>query len=254
MNPAVGPPLILVHGSPGDGRTWRRLAKQVSGEFRVLTPDLPGYGNAEPLSSDPENRTEAMAAAITALIDGCDAPVRLCGHSYGGNVALHAAMQRPEHVAGLVLLEPVFFQALALTGKVKVLAESVAYFASYADNVLGGDREAVRTMVDFWFGGGTFVKLPQPVRDFLLALAPKNALDVRASFAETATREQLAALAMPVTIAYGDRSPPVAPEIARALAELLPRCRLRAIQGASHGMVDSHPDAVVELIRKAVDA
>jgi pimeloyl-ACP methyl ester carboxylesterase len=61
-------------------------------------------------------------------------------------------------------------------------------------------------------------------------------------------REQLAGFAKPVLVAYGEASPPVAPAIAKALVSLLPTARLHAIDDASHGMLDTHPDAVAALL------
>ena len=115
----AGAPLVLVHGSPADGRAWGRVARHLAG-FRILTPDLPGYGGSDPLRDG--SGTPAMAGAVAAIIDAAGAPVWLAGHSYGGNVALHAALARRADVRGIVLFEPVFFRALALAGERKELA------------------------------------------------------------------------------------------------------------------------------------
>lgn len=87
----TGPTIIMVHGSPGEGRAWASVIKQLAGDLHILTPDLPGYGGSDPLPRETQNRTEAMASAISELIVTCDGPVWLCGHSYGANVALHTA-------------------------------------------------------------------------------------------------------------------------------------------------------------------
>lgn len=47
-----GPPLVLVHGSPGEGRSWARVASHLKDRFRVVCPDLPGAGRSDEL---PEN-------------------------------------------------------------------------------------------------------------------------------------------------------------------------------------------------------
>ncbi|MGP0090454.1 MAG: alpha/beta fold hydrolase [Xanthobacteraceae bacterium] len=243
-----GAPLVLVHGSPGEGRAWSRVTKHLQQSALVLTPDLPGYGGSDPLAPGTTQRTHAMAAAVGALIEDCAAPVWLCGHSYGGNVALHAALAQREEVRGLLLLEPVFMRALDLAGEHDVLHETQAFFDSYTDRVAGGDSGAVSMMIDFWFGSGAFPKLPPPVQAFLESAATKNAEDVTAAFAEAITTAQLASFDRPVVIACGDASPPVAPTIAAALAKLLPRAELRAIPGATHGMLDSHAEPVARLI------
>jgi pimeloyl-ACP methyl ester carboxylesterase len=172
----------------------------------------------------------------------------MCGHSYGGNVALHAALAQRERVKGLLLLEPVFMRGLDLAGERAVLQETHAFFSSYTDRVAGGDPEAVSLMIDFWFGSGAFPKLPAPVQDFLRGAAAKNAEDVKASFAEVITRAPLASFDRPVVIAYGGASPPVAPAIANALTKLLPKTELHAIPDATHGMLDSHAEPVARLI------
>jgi pimeloyl-ACP methyl ester carboxylesterase len=243
-----GPPLILVHGSPGDGRAWSRVASRLTDRYRILMPDMPGYGGSDPVTPSAPGQTAAMGAAIGALIESCGEPVRLGGHSYGGNVALHAAISHAGLVRSLVLFEPVFFRALHLAGDTEMLEPASRFLTAYADRVTGGEPAAVSEMVDYWFGRDAFARLPAPVQGLLVAAAPNNGADVRASFADQTTSEQLAAWARPVMVAYGGASPPVASAIARALVDLMPLAQLHCLPGAGHGMLDSHPDAVADLI------
>src|SRR5690606_16436825 len=89
----TGPTVVMVHGSPGEGRAWNNVIKQLPDSVRVLTPDLPGYGRSDPLPGGTTHRTQAMADAVAELIEQQDGAVWLCGHSYGANVALHAAVR-----------------------------------------------------------------------------------------------------------------------------------------------------------------
>jgi pimeloyl-ACP methyl ester carboxylesterase len=243
-----GRPLILVHGSPGDGRSWSRVAPRLTERYRVLMPDLPGYGGSDPPPNGPLGRTASIGMAIGALIETCGEPVRLCGHSYGGNVALHAAVSHADLVHSLMLFEPVFFRALYLAGDKQTFESAALFFAAYAERVTGGEPTAVGEMIDYWFGPGCFAQMQQSVRGFLISGAAANGVDVRAAFAERLTVEQLASFPGSVVIAYGGDSPPHAPTIAKALVELMMRARLHVIPGASHGMLDGRPDAVVDLI------
>ena len=122
-----GLPLVLVHGSPAEGRAWARVAKHLSPSLRVATPDLPGYGASDPLAED-EHGTAVLAAAVSALIASFDSPAWVAGHSYGANVALHAAIAQQSRVRGLVLFEPVFFRGLALAGEDVALASAKTHF------------------------------------------------------------------------------------------------------------------------------
>jgi pimeloyl-ACP methyl ester carboxylesterase len=95
---------VLVHGSPGDSRSWGRVVPHLSGRFRVLAVDLPGYGGSDKVADAPEGRAALMGAGVAKLIESCVAPVGVAGHSYGGVVALQAALQaRPDTVDRLVL-------------------------------------------------------------------------------------------------------------------------------------------------------
>ena len=114
--------------------------------------------------------------------------------------------------------------------------------------VEGGDSPAVFRMIDFWFGNGAFAKLPPPVQAFLVKFAPKNAADVKASFAEALPLAALSGFDRPTIIAFGGASPPIIPTIANALARLLPRAGARIIPGGTHAMLDTHPEAVAALI------
>jgi len=244
-----GPPLLLVHGSPGDSRSWARVAPHLKDRFRVLAVDLPGYGKSDGVPDEPVGRAALMGAAVARLAESCGQPVRLAGHSYGGVVALQTALQATTGtVERLVLFEPVFFRALQLTNDKSALDPATVHFENYAGRAAAGEPAVVRLMIDYWFGEGAYIRMPEPVRDYLEANAPRNALDVRSSFNDTATAEQLGMFDRPVLVAYGDRSPEIVQAIGRGLMKLLPNARMEALAGANHGMLDSHPEAVARLI------
>lgn len=246
-----GPPLVLVHGSPGEGRSWSRVIPRLKDRFRVICPDLPGSGKSDELPENTESRTAAMASSVVQLIQACGSPVVLAGHSFGGNVAVHAALQAPpETVDRLVLLEPVFFRAIELADNNTMLAPATAFFEDYASRALAGEPDAVRLMIGFWFGDSAWDRMPPAMRGFLNGAAARNALDVRGTFREKVSMERLTSFQRPVLVAYGSLSPAIAGAIAEALAKLMPLARSWVIDGATHGMLDSHAPAVAELIAR----
>jgi pimeloyl-ACP methyl ester carboxylesterase len=243
-----GPPVVLVHGSPADGRAWARVAPFLRDRFRLLMPDLPGYGSSDRVPDEPKGRAALMGADVARLIESCGERVVLAGHSYGGLVALQAALQAtPGAIGRIVVLEPMFMRGLQILGD-PLLASTTDYFGDYMRRVDAGEDGAVRHMIDFWFGEGAYARLPDPVRGYLNANAPRNVLDVRSSFNDTATAEQLGALSQPVLVVIGDRSPPVVPAMGRALLKLVPHARMEVLADANHGMLDFHPAAVARLI------
>ena len=245
-----GPPLVMVHGSPGEGRSWARVVPHLRERFRTICPDLPGYGGSDRLEVDePAGRMAAMGAAVAQLVESLGGPVRLAGHSFGGNIALQAALKaRPDAVERIVLFEPVYFRALQLVGDDAALGPAAAHFEDYARRATAGEPEVVRLMIDYWFGEGAFARMPDPVRGYLGASAARNAIDVRSTFVGTSTAADLAALRQPVTIIDGATSQDVVRSIGRALVKLLPDARMEGLAGANHGMLDTHPQAVARLI------
>src|SRR5512147_3273688 len=102
-----GPIVVLIHGSPGSARAWQPVARQLAARFRVISPNLPGYGaSTRPPAGLPSDSGHA-ARLIEALLGGMEPPAVLAGHSYGGAVALLVALRGTVKPAALALFEPV---------------------------------------------------------------------------------------------------------------------------------------------------
>ena len=102
-----GPPLLLIHGSgPGVSAwaNWRLNLAPLARRFRVLAPDMVGFGFTE----RPEAVTYGLDTWIRHLIGFLDAlelpKVSIVGNSFGGGLALAAAIRQPERVERLVLM------------------------------------------------------------------------------------------------------------------------------------------------------
>ena len=129
--PAAGPAVVLVHGLGGSHLNWDLFAPLLNEHARVWALDLPGFGRSEP-----DGRTASVSANAAALQRFLDEvvgePVILIGNSMGGMLSILATGERPEAVAGLVLLDP------AIPGPRRALDPLVALmFAVYAVPFLG---------------------------------------------------------------------------------------------------------------------
>nr|WP_280247899.1 alpha/beta fold hydrolase [Nocardia abscessus] len=105
----AGPAVVLLHGGgPGAGglSNYARNVEPLARRFRVIVPDMPGYGRSTKRidQSDPFGD---LAAAVGGLLDALDiSSAHLIGNSYGGAAALRLAMDRPEKVGKLILMGP----------------------------------------------------------------------------------------------------------------------------------------------------
>ncbi|MBF6338279.1 alpha/beta fold hydrolase [Nocardia abscessus] len=100
--------MLLHGGGPGAGglSNYSRNIEPLARRFRVIVPDMPGYGRSTKRidQSDPFGD---LAAAVGGLLDALDiGSAHLIGNSYGGAAALRLAMDRPEKVEKLILMGP----------------------------------------------------------------------------------------------------------------------------------------------------
>ncbi len=100
------PTVVMLHGFTGSKENWYPLAAALGGRYRVLIPDLPGWGESERKPGAVYGFTEQAAnveAFIRALSPG--KPVVLLGHSMGGGIAAMAAARYPREIAKVGLLD-----------------------------------------------------------------------------------------------------------------------------------------------------
>jgi pimeloyl-ACP methyl ester carboxylesterase len=244
----TGPTVVLIHGSPGNGRAWQRVAERLAGRHRVIAPDLPGHGGTTPPPADTPPDVGATAALLEALLRAVGPPALLVGHSYGGVVALALALRGRVPIGALALLEPVAVEALRLAGDDAAYAGTRAVFEGYIAGVEGGDPHQVRTMVDFWFGPGAFERMAEPLRAYMVAQAATNVRDVRSTFRERYGVADFQRVTMPVTTLVGGRSPAITHTIARAITAHVPKGSLVTLDGATHAMIATHAEPVAEVL------
>jgi pimeloyl-ACP methyl ester carboxylesterase len=95
------PTFLFIHGAGGSHRTWRRQ-HELSKEFRLILLDLPGHGES---GGEGEATITGYAAYVADYIASNRLRnVVLCGHSMGGAIALHLALNEPKLLNGLVLV------------------------------------------------------------------------------------------------------------------------------------------------------
>jgi pimeloyl-ACP methyl ester carboxylesterase len=97
-----GAPVILIHGFPLHSGVWANFSKKLSQNFTVYTPDLPGFGNSQPLAN-PFSIDDVADVTIEWLRAENLSSVTLIGHSLGGYVVLAIAEKRPELLSGFGL-------------------------------------------------------------------------------------------------------------------------------------------------------
>lgn len=209
--------------------------------------DLPGHGKAPDWDGVTDYGDAAHRLALVGLGQGADV---LVGHSFGAVVALRMALERPDLVGRLVLIEPVLFAAAHGT---PAFDRNTADFAAYVAAMQAGDRlAATRAFTGIWGDGRAVDALPAPARDALVSrihLIAAGAPTLHQDRAGLLAPGRLEGLACPVRLIEGGDSPPVIGAIHDRLSARLPRVARHVIPGAGHMVPVTHPAQVVAAAR-----
>jgi haloacetate dehalogenase len=104
-----GPPLLLLHGYPQTHAMWHRVAPDLAKRFSLVVADLPGYGASDAPKSDPEHRFYTKRSMAVTMIEVMrrlgHERFALAGHDRGGRVAYRMALDHPERLTRVVVLD-----------------------------------------------------------------------------------------------------------------------------------------------------
>jgi pimeloyl-ACP methyl ester carboxylesterase len=99
----TGPNLLLIHGLGSSGADWEFQVRALERRFRVIVPDLPGCGFSSPVEGN--INISDFARRLWGLMDHLQiSTINIAGFSMGGAVAMEMALQRPDHVPRLALI------------------------------------------------------------------------------------------------------------------------------------------------------
>jgi haloacetate dehalogenase len=105
-----GPPVLLVHGHPRTGATWHRVAPRLAAAgYRVVCPDMPGYGKSSKPELSADHRQQSKRAVADTLVQLMRAlgheRFAAAGHDRGCYVAFRMALDHPEVVRKLAVMD-----------------------------------------------------------------------------------------------------------------------------------------------------
>ena len=245
---AAGPGVVCVHCNASSSAQWRGLMDRLAPRFHVLAGDSHGAGRGPAWPADRTLRLQDEVALLQPLIQRAGEPLALVGHSYGGAVALLAALQhRPR---ALVLYEPTLFALLDEEAPSPNEADGIRQtVADAAVHLARGDRSAAAgRFIDFWMGDGSWARTPEnrraPIEEAIVHVQGWGT----ALFTQPTPLADFGALDMPVLMMVGSESPASSRGVARRLASVLPRLQLLELEGLGHMGPVTHPERVNAII------
>jgi len=250
--------VVALHCSLGSGREWKRLAAELEGKYRVLTPNIAGYDTNTCALDLPLTLAEEVRF-LSDQLNAAVGPIHLVGHSYGGAIAFKIATDSPfaHRVRSLTLIEPGLPALLRDNDADRRLHD---HFVRFAHEVLediwnGSTLEAVDKFTRFWNGSGPWKKLSTEARIRMFRRADKLAFDFSALLAEENVAAAAASIRVPTLLISGGHSPYYSQRIVARLASIIINgSQVRHFPAAGHMMPVTHASIVNPEIKRHIEA
>jgi pimeloyl-ACP methyl ester carboxylesterase len=239
-----GLPLVLVHGFPLDNRIWESQVAALSDKYRVIAPDLPGFGKSQP----PRPFTlESLAETLHAFLTQIKAtPCALAGLSMGGYMSFAYERKYPTTLKAFILVDT---KAEADTpdgkaGRNKMIETartqgSPAIAAAMMPKMLSPDTQQNRPQLVAKVKEIMEACPPQTIEHALAAMRDRNDY-----------RDCLPSVAEPTLIIVGDADAITPPNVAESMHKSIPLSKLTLIKGAGHLSTMEQPEQVNQALRQ----
>jgi esterase len=245
-----GPPLVCVHGTLGDFRTWSAVLGPLSKRHRVISLSLRHFFPEHWDGAGGDYRMTQHIADTIGFIEQLQAgPVDLMGHSRGGHISFRVAQERPQLLRRLILAEPggELDQSLdpaAAPGP----SPRAARIALSAAKIRDGDIDGgLMVFFDSIAGDGAWARLPAAPRQQLR----DNAVTLIGQVGENRqpySRAEAASIRTPTLFIGGTDTQGALPAVLRVLAAHVPGARTAMISGAGHWMFEQAPELFCKIV------
>lgn len=244
-----GPPVVLVHGHPFDRSMWRPQLERLAPRYRVIAPDLRGYGETTVVPG--KTPLSVFAADLVGLLDrlGVDRAV-FCGLSMGGQIVMELHRAHPDRVQALILADTSPEADTEAGREARYAAAERALregMGGYADEVL--DRMIAPRNVE------ALPAVADHVLRMMRGTSPEGAAAALRGRAERPDYVgSLARATVPALVIVGDEDDYTPVTVARSLHATVPRSTLTVIEGAAHLPNLERPDAFTDAVERFLDS
>jgi len=250
-----GPGVVCLHSNASTSSQWRALMDALAPKFRVLAADGYGAGKSPPWPTDRTVTLRDEVALLEPVFARAGDPFALVGHSYGGAVALIAALKHPQRVRAMALYEPTLFSLVDAESPPPNDADGIKGAVARAVAALekGDEYAAAGHFIDFWMGEGSWAKTPEN-RKAPIAVAGRNIRGwAHCLMSEQTPLSAFASLDVPILYMLGKKSPASSRGVARILTRTLPRVEVLEFDGLGHMAPITHPEPVNAAIARFLE-
>jgi pimeloyl-ACP methyl ester carboxylesterase len=250
-----GPTVLLLHSSVSGNRQWRALMPELSNRYHVIALNLIGYGQTSPWSRGRPQTLADQSALIQPFLEQHPGPVALIGHSFGATVAMRVALDHPERVTRLMLLEPNLTQLLRHEGRDGAFAEAYQIRELVKEHGSRGDWEYVAAQfADYWNGEGTWATMPAERRATFAAALRPNYHEWDAVLGDRSLIDGISRLPAETTVVWARDSKRPMIEAVEVLRQHHPQWHYVELPEGGHMFPLTRPDLLSPIVRTFLDA
>jgi lipase len=246
-----GEPVVLLHSGAGEARDWRRFQAEFPAAYRCAALDFYGCGRTPSWPGPAALTIDDQAHLVATLARSIGTPVHLCGHSYGGAIALRLVVTQPELVRTVSLIEPQCYPLLREAGDDPLFELHESGWNSFCAAYERGEPErGWRYFIDYYSGAGFWDRLPPEVRARFLAASPIERWAVL--FSNPTTIDDVGRVQVPTLVLYGESTTAPERRMCEIIANATPRATLSMLPSAGHMSPITHPKEVASRIARHI--
>lgn len=244
-----GPPMLLLHGIPGSAQAWSKVGTRIANRFRVIVPDLMGFGASDPPETD--YYLEDQAQAVRNLLNHLRiTDFYLGGHDFGGPVAVTLMRLYPElRVRGLILSAANLFTDTYVPPPLRVAKVPGLRDLFFWGMV--GNRVGLRSLYE----SAVYNKEEVSWRDFRVHLTgagvtytrrifQRSLANLKLNYAEV--EAYLPQINCPTLVLWGDEDPFFGVDVGERVAATLPDAVLKVYAYTGHFLPEERPIETAE--------
>lgn len=235
-----GDPLIIIHGGGDGARAWMKNMIELSKDYAIYVPDLPGFGLSQPIDG------HYYIPELVEFVDEFSHQLglksfHLMGHSLGGGIALSYALKFPQKITKLVLVSSMCLgHEIALW--VRFLS-SPALIWSIGRAVIAV-LKGVKWVADLMLSPAEFA-IPLSIASVYLGSSVSTLKEQT-----TVLVHQLSELIVPTLVVWGAKDPILPVSQAYTAAQLIPECQVKVFEDCGHSVYRQKIDEFSHLLKR----
>ena len=244
-----GDAVFLLHSTAAGNKQWRKLIDELSTRFKVIAPNLIGYGLTPHWTKQRLQTLNDQVALLDVVFQRYE-KLSIVGHSFGGSVAMMAAKNYPEKVKDLILIEPNPFYLLRQNSYWEAFDEAVAL----RDTIkTAGNTDsweiAAAYFADYWNGAGSWQGMDQQrQKKFITALKPNFHEWDCVMHEDTSLDEWKMVLPSDTTILSSDKTVNSISSLVELFKTSMSSWSFQSYTGAGHMAPLTHPQMINPII------